>query len=68
MDIEEVAKTNPEKIKTVPINIMEGLSGSTAKDIAKFLEFDSSSVDQVINYNYFYLSSVRLIMNWVLNT
>lgn len=48
MDIEEVAKTNPEKIKTVPIDIVDGLTSSAAKEIAKFLEFDQSSVDQVI--------------------
>jgi len=47
VDIEEVASKTPEKIKTVPIDIFEGLSRKTAKDIASFLEFDSASVDQV---------------------
>jgi succinyl-CoA synthetase beta subunit len=47
MDIEEVAKNNPEKIKTVAIDVMKGLSSTTAKEIAKFLEFDASTVDQV---------------------
>jgi succinyl-CoA synthetase beta subunit len=39
MDIEEVAEKTPEKLKTVPINIEEGLSKSTALEIADFLEF-----------------------------
>jgi succinyl-CoA synthetase beta subunit len=58
VDIEEVAKTSPEKVKTVPIDIVQGLSSSAAKDIAKFLEFDSASVDQAASeisklYNVF---------------
>lgn len=47
MDIEDVAKNNPEKIITLPIDIMQGLTPTDAKEVAKFLEFDSASVDQV---------------------
>jgi succinyl-CoA synthetase beta subunit len=47
MDIEQVAKDDPKKIQTTAIDIMEGLSRSTAESIAKFLEFDKGSVDQV---------------------
>jgi succinyl-CoA synthetase beta subunit len=50
MDIEEVAKSTPEKVKTVPIDIFEGLSLNTAKDVAKFLEFKGAAVDQVNSY------------------
>lgn len=50
MDIEEVAKNTPEKVKTVPIDVMKGISSSTAKEIAQFLEFDASTVDQVTLY------------------
>jgi succinyl-CoA synthetase beta subunit len=39
MDIEEVAEKTPEKLKTVPIDIKEGLSAKTAGEIADFLEF-----------------------------
>ncbi|XP_021954531.1 succinate--CoA ligase [GDP-forming] subunit beta, mitochondrial [Folsomia candida] len=58
MDIEEVAKNTPEKVKTVPIDVMKGISSSTAKEIAQFLEFDASTVDQAASeivklYNVF---------------
>jgi len=58
MDIEEVAKSTPEKVRTIPIDIMSGISQSTAKDIAKFLEFDAKTVDQAADeiiklYNVF---------------
>lgn len=46
VDIEEVAEKHPEKIKTLPIDIMEGMTMAEAKEVAKFLEFDSASVDQ----------------------
>jgi len=48
VDIEEVASSTPEKIKTVPIDIMKGLSANIAKEIATFLEFKGPLVDQVI--------------------
>ncbi|CAG7825258.1 unnamed protein product [Allacma fusca] len=46
VDIEEVAKNTPEKVKTVAIDIFEGLSQSSAKDIAKFLKFQGKAIDQ----------------------
>ncbi|CAL8103849.1 unnamed protein product [Orchesella dallaii] len=46
VDIEQVAESNPEKIKTVSIDVMEGLTLSSALEIARFLEFDPKSVDQ----------------------
>lgn len=42
-----MAKNTPQKVKTVPIDVVEGLTPAMAKDIAKFLEFDSKSLDQV---------------------
>ena len=47
VDIEEVAKNTPEKVKTIPIDINDGLPKSTASEIAKFLEFKGESVQQV---------------------
>ena len=55
MDIEDVATNTPEKIKTVPIDIFEGLSSSSAKEIAKFLEFKGAAIDQVIVYTYLFI-------------
>lgn len=46
MDIEQVAKDTPDKIKTVPINVVEGLSRETAKDLARFLEFKGELVEK----------------------
>lgn len=39
MDIEAVAEETPEKIKTVPISIIDGISRAQAEDVARFLEF-----------------------------
>lgn len=39
MDIEQVAKDTPEKVKTVAINPVDGLSHQTALEIADFLGF-----------------------------
>ncbi|XP_039445890.1 succinate--CoA ligase [GDP-forming] subunit beta, mitochondrial [Culex pipiens pallens] len=39
MDIEAVAEETPEKIKTVPISILAGISRAQAEDVARFLEF-----------------------------
>jgi succinyl-CoA synthetase beta subunit len=50
MDIETVAVETPHKVKTLKIDIVEGLSSSAAKDLAKFMEFDGPTVDQV-NYS-----------------
>jgi succinyl-CoA synthetase beta subunit len=61
MDIEQVAKDDPKKIQTTAIDIMEGLSRSTAESIAKFLEFDKGSVDQVRFWILFQVSSQKLM-------
>ncbi|XP_018329538.1 succinate--CoA ligase [GDP-forming] subunit beta, mitochondrial [Agrilus planipennis] len=39
VDIEAVAEKTPHLIKKVPIDIYEGLTDSTAKEVAQFLEF-----------------------------
>lgn len=39
MDIEKVAEETPERVKTVPINVVEGLSQKTALELADFLQF-----------------------------
>jgi succinyl-CoA synthetase beta subunit len=46
VDIEEVAEKHPEKVKTVPIDIIDGLSKATAKEIAKFLKFEGKALEQ----------------------
>jgi succinyl-CoA synthetase beta subunit len=46
MDIEQVAKDTPEKLKTVPVNVVQGLSKNTALDVAKFLEFKGDLVEK----------------------
>lgn len=46
MDIEQVAKDTPEKIKTVPVNVVKGLSRDTALEIARFLEFKGDLVEK----------------------
>lgn len=57
VDIEEVASSTPEKIKTVQIPIIEGLSLTVAKEIATFLEFKGPGIEQVLS-NYFISSSI----------
>lgn len=49
MDIEAVAEKTPEKIKTVPINMDEGLSELKCKEIAAFLEFKGNLIDKAAN-------------------
>ena len=39
MDIEDVASKTPELIKTVPVDIFEGVTDSMADDLAEFLLF-----------------------------
>lgn len=46
MDIEAVAEETPEKIKTVPISITEGITWTQAEDIARFLEFKGPLVQK----------------------
>jgi len=45
MDIEEVAKNTPEKVKKIEIDIFDGLKGNTATEIAQFLGFQGFLVD-----------------------
>uniref|UniRef100_A0A1Q3FGM3 Succinate--CoA ligase [GDP-forming] subunit beta, mitochondrial n=1 Tax=Culex tarsalis TaxID=7177 RepID=A0A1Q3FGM3_CULTA len=46
MDIEAVAEETPEKIKTVPISIIDGISRAQAEDVARFLEFKGPLVQK----------------------
>lgn len=39
MDIEAVAKEHPEQIKTVPLDIYQGINDEIAKDVCTFLGF-----------------------------
>lgn len=40
MDIEKVAEKTPELIKTLPIDIFEGVTASMAEEVAAFLKFE----------------------------
>lgn len=40
MDIEDVASKTPELIKTMPVDIFEGVTDSMAENLAEFLLFD----------------------------
>lgn len=46
MDIEQVAKDTPERVKTIAIDPVEGLSSSTAKELAEFMLFKGTLVDK----------------------
>merc|ERR1719419_1818287 len=46
MDIEEVAASSPEAIKTEPIDIMAGITDAQAKSMAEFLQFKGDLVDE----------------------
>ena len=50
MDIETVALETPSKVKTLKIDILEGLTVEASKDLAKFLEFEGPLVDQVEHF------------------
>ncbi|XP_046985591.1 succinate--CoA ligase [GDP-forming] subunit beta, mitochondrial isoform X1 [Schistocerca americana] len=45
-DIENVAEKTPHLIKTVPVNISEGVSDEMANTIAKFLGFEGAKVNK----------------------
>eukprot|EP01084_Bolivina_argentea_P198403 339742_1 len=49
MEIEEVAEEYPDKIKTLPIDIREGLTTNTAKEMAQFVGFSSEAIDDAID-------------------
>lgn len=46
MDIEAVAEKTPHLLKTVPIDIHEGVTNKVAKEIAEFLEFKGPLVNK----------------------
>jgi len=46
MDIEEVAASNPEAIRTDPIDIMTGITDAQANAMAEFLKFEGSLVEE----------------------
>ncbi|XP_072936159.1 succinate--CoA ligase [GDP-forming] subunit beta, mitochondrial [Epargyreus clarus] len=46
MDIETVAEKTPHLLKTVPIDIHEGITDSVAKEVAEFLEFKGPLVNK----------------------
>lgn len=46
VDIEAVAEKTPELIKTVPIDIVKGLSKETCLEIASFMEFKGKLVEK----------------------
>lgn len=46
MDIEAVAEETPEKIKTMPISVTDGITREQAVDVARFLEFKGSLVEK----------------------
>jgi succinyl-CoA synthetase beta subunit len=45
MDIEEVAKTNPDAIHTYPVNIHKGVTDELAKEVATDLGFSEHTID-----------------------
>ncbi|XP_047542031.1 succinate--CoA ligase [GDP-forming] subunit beta, mitochondrial [Vanessa atalanta] len=46
MDIEAVAEKTPHLLKTVPIDIHEGITDKVAKEVAEFLEFKGPLVNK----------------------
>jgi len=49
MEIEEVAEEYPDKIKTIPITLKEGLTKSQGKEMAEFLGFtESKKIDDAV--------------------
>ena len=47
VDIEEVAEKTPERLRTVPIDIHQGLTQDMARDLAAFLDFQGDLQDKV---------------------
>eukprot|EP00484_Ammonia_sp_Unknown_P018170 CAMPEP_0197029334 /NCGR_PEP_ID=MMETSP1384-20130603/8799_1 /TAXON_ID=29189 /ORGANISM="Ammonia sp." /LENGTH=440 /DNA_ID=CAMNT_0042458475 /DNA_START=33 /DNA_END=1355 /DNA_ORIENTATION=- len=45
MEIEDVAEEHPDKIKTIPIDIREGLTKNIAKEMAEFVGFSPEAID-----------------------
>lgn len=46
MDIEAVAEETPDKIKTIPISIVTGITRTQAEEVARFLEFKGPLVEK----------------------
>lgn len=49
MDIEEVAVSSPHLVKTLPIDIFEGITDEMAVSVAEFLEFKGESREKVFS-------------------
>lgn len=50
MDIEAVAEETPEKIKTVPLDIYNGIDNEIASDVANFLGFTEEEIHEKAVY------------------
>jgi succinyl-CoA synthetase beta subunit len=48
MDIESVAQETPHLIKTIPVDILIGVTDSMVESIADFLQFEGSLKAKVI--------------------
>jgi len=48
MEIEEVAEKYPDKIRTIPIDIRQGLTKAIGKEMATFLGFTGKAVDDAV--------------------
>lgn len=48
MDIESVSQETPHLIKTIPVDILNGVTDSMAESIADFLQFEGSLKAKVI--------------------
>lgn len=50
-DIENVAERTPHLIKTVPVDVSDGVTDSVAESVADFLKFEGSLKIKVFIYN-----------------
>lgn len=50
VDIETTAEKNPEKIKTVPLDIYDGITDEIAGDVANFLGFEAEDIHEKTIY------------------
>lgn len=46
MDIEAVAEETPDKIKTMPVSVVDGITHAQAEEVARFLEFKGDLVQK----------------------
>lgn len=49
MDIEQVAKDTPDRVKTVDVDPVKGLSHATAVELAEFLQFKGALIEKTAN-------------------